>query len=80
MRAIPLLVVLVWGFFAFPLLTGHSVNAVTTASPAQHPSRRLCEARPCAPATSVRRNQMQAASPLGMSRFEAFRTIICRRR
>ena len=28
MRAIPLLVVLVWTFFAFPLLVGHSINAV----------------------------------------------------
>ena len=29
MRAVPVLVVLVWTYFSFPLLIGHSVNAVT---------------------------------------------------
>ena len=31
MRAIPLLVVLVWTFFAFPLVIGTSVSAITAA-------------------------------------------------
>jgi polar amino acid transport system permease protein len=77
MRAIPLLVVLVWTFFAFPLLIGHSISAVTAgiAGLGIHLGAYVSETVR-AGLTSVRRNQMQAALALGMSRFEAFRTII----
>jgi polar amino acid transport system permease protein len=77
MRAIPLLVVLVWTFFAFPLISGHSINAVTAgvAGLGVHLGAYVSETVR-AGLTSVRRNQMRAALALGMSRFEAFRTII----
>lgn len=77
MRAIPLLVVLVWIFFAFPMLIGHSVNAVTAGivGLGLHLGAYVAETIR-AGLTSVRRNQMQAALALGMSRFQAIRTII----
>lgn len=77
MRAIPLLVILVWAFFAFPLLIGHSINAVTAgiAGLGLHLGAYVSETIR-AGLTSVRRNQMQAALALGMSRFQAIRTII----
>jgi len=77
MRAIPLLVVLVWAFFAFPLLVGHSINAVTAGivGLGLHLGAYVSEVIR-AGLTSVRRNQMQAALALGMSRFQAIRTII----
>jgi len=77
MRAIPLLVVLVWTFFAFPLLIGHSIDAVTAgvAGLGIHLGAYVAETIR-AGLTSVRRNQMQAALALGMSRFQAIRTII----
>ena len=77
MRSIPLLVVLVWTFFAYPLVVGHSINAVTAgiAGLGIHLGAYVSETVR-AGLTSVRRNQMQAALALGMSRFEAFRTII----
>jgi polar amino acid transport system permease protein len=77
MRAIPLLVVLVWGFFAFPVLVGQSINAVTAAVVGLgiHLGAYVAETVR-AGLTSVRRNQMQAALALGMSRLEAVRTII----
>lgn len=77
MRAIPLLVVLVWTFFAFPLVIGESINAVTAAvlGLGLHLGAYVSEAIR-AGLTSVRRNQMNAALALGMSRFQAIRTII----
>ncbi|MGE0007036.1 MAG: amino acid ABC transporter permease [Parvibaculaceae bacterium] len=77
MRAIPLLVILVWTFFAFPLVIGHSINAVTAgiAGLGLHLGAYVSETVR-AGLTSVRRNQMQAALALGMSRFDAVRTII----
>ncbi|MCC2651750.1 MAG: Fis family transcriptional regulator [Microvirga sp.] len=77
MRAIPLLVVLVWTFFAFPLLIGRSIDAVTAgiAGLGIHLGAYVAETIR-AGLTSVRRNQMQAALALGMSRFQAIRTII----
>lgn len=77
MRAIPLLVVLVWTFFAFPLLIGRSIDAVTAgiAGLSIHLGAYVAETIR-AGLTSVRRNQMQAALALGMSRFQAIRTII----
>jgi polar amino acid transport system permease protein len=77
MRAIPLLVVLIWTFFAFPLVIGHSINAVTAgiAGLGLHLGAYVSETVR-AGLTSVRRNQMQAALALGMSPLEAIRTII----
>lgn len=77
MRAVPLLVVLVWAFFAYPLFVGRSVNALTAGVVGLgiHLGAYVAEAVR-AGLTSVRRNQMQAALALGMSRGEAIRTII----
>lgn len=77
MRAIPLLVILVWAFFAFPLVVGHSINAVTAgvAGLGLHLGAYVSETVR-AGLTSVRRNQMQAALALGMSPLQAIRTII----
>jgi polar amino acid transport system permease protein len=77
MRAIPLLVVLVWAFFAFPLVIGHSIDAVTAGVVGLgiHLGAYVAETIR-AGLTSVRRNQMQAALALGMGRFQAIRTII----
>jgi His/Glu/Gln/Arg/opine family amino acid ABC transporter permease subunit len=77
MRAVPLLVVLVWTFFAFPLVIGHSINAITAgvAGLGIHLGAYVAETIR-AGLTSVRRNQMQAALALGMGRFQAIRTII----
>src|SRR5215207_6221075 len=77
MRAIPLLVILVWAFFAFPLVVGYSIDAITAGVVGLgiHLGAYVAETVR-AGLTSVRRNQMQAALALGMSRFEAIRTII----
>jgi polar amino acid transport system permease protein len=77
MRAVPLLVVLVWMFFAFPLLIGRSLDAITAAviGLGVHLGAYVAETIR-AGLTSVRRNQMQAALALGMSRVQAIRTII----
>jgi His/Glu/Gln/Arg/opine family amino acid ABC transporter permease subunit len=77
MRAVPLLVVLVWMFFAFPLLVGRSLDAVTAAvlGLGVHLGAYVAETIR-AGLTSVRRNQMQAGLALGMSRVQAIRTII----
>jgi polar amino acid transport system permease protein len=76
-RAIPLLVILVWTFFAFPLLIGQSISAVTAgiAALGLHLGAYVSETVR-AGLTSVRRNQMQAALALGMSPLEAIRTTI----
>ncbi|MGE4247711.1 MAG: amino acid ABC transporter permease [Parvibaculaceae bacterium] len=77
MRAIPLLVVLVWTFFAFPVIVGFSLNAMTAGviGLGLHLGAYVAETIR-AGLTSVRKGQMQAALALGMSRFEAIRTII----
>ena len=77
MRAIPVLVVLVWTYFAFPLLIGTSLNAVTAGVLALglHLGAYIAETIR-AGLTSVRRGQMQAALALGMSGIQAIRTII----
>jgi polar amino acid transport system permease protein len=77
MRSVPLLVILVWIYFAFPLLIGSSVN-VTTAAIAGlgvHLGAYMAETIR-AGLTSVRKGQMSAALALGMSRVQAIRTII----
>jgi polar amino acid transport system permease protein len=77
MRAIPLLVVLVWIYFAFPLLIGMSVNVMTAAIVALgiHLGAYMAETIR-AGLTSIRKGQMSAALALGMSRMQAVRTII----
>jgi len=77
MRALPVLVVLVWTYFAFPLLIGTSLNAVTAGVLALglHLGGEVAEAIR-AGLTSVRRGQMQAALALGMTEMQAIRTII----
>jgi len=77
MRAIPLLVVLVWTFFAFPLIAGISLNTTTAGIIALsvHLGAYMAETVR-AGLTSVRGGQMRAALALGMSRIEAIRKII----
>src|SRR5262245_21949743 len=77
MRAVPLLVVLVWVFFAFPLLVGQSLDGITAGiiGLGIHLGAYMAETIR-AGLTSVRRGQMFAALALGMSRFDAIRTII----
>jgi len=77
MRSIPLLVILIWVYFAFPLLIGASVD-VTSAAIAGlglHLGAYMAETIR-AGLTSVRRGQMSAALALGMSHTQAIRTII----
>jgi His/Glu/Gln/Arg/opine family amino acid ABC transporter permease subunit len=77
MRAVPLLVVLVWSFFAFPLLIGRSLDAMTAAvlGLGIHLGAYMAETIR-AGLTSVRKGQMSAALALGMSGTQAIRTII----
>ena len=77
MRAIPLLVVLVWTFFALPLIVGASLSSTTAGIVALsvHLGAYMAETIR-AGLTSVRKGQMQAALAVGMSRVEAIRKII----
>jgi len=77
MRSVPLLVVLVWTFFALPLVIGVSMGAVTSGiiGLSVHLGAYVAETVR-AGLTSVRRNQLQAALALGMSRLQAIRKII----
>jgi polar amino acid transport system permease protein len=77
MRAIPVLVVLVWCYFALPLLTGHTVTPFVAAVGALgiHLAAYVAETVR-AGLTSVRPGQMRAALALGMSRGQAIRRII----
>ena len=77
MRAIPLLVILVWTFFAFPMVAGFSLGAVWSGVVALslHLGAYMAETIR-AGLTSVRKGQMQAALALGMSRFDAVGKII----
>ena len=77
MRAIPVLVVLVWTYFAFPLLVGTSVDAFTAATVALgfHLGAYVAETIR-AGLTSVRPGQLRAALALGMSTSQAIRTVI----
>lgn len=77
MRAIPLLVILVWTYFAFPLLVGVSLPPLTAAvvGLSAHLGAYMAETIR-AGLTSVRPGQMRAALALGMSRWTAVRTII----
>ena len=77
MRAIPVLAILVWTYFAFPLLIGTSVNAFTAGVLALgfHLGAYVAETIR-AGLTSVRPGQMRAALALGMGHAQAIRTII----
>jgi polar amino acid transport system permease protein len=77
MRAIPLLVVLVWTYFAFPLIAGTSLSSITAGVIALsvHLGAYMAETIR-AGLTSVRKGQMQVALAIGMSRVEAIRKII----
>ncbi len=77
MRAVPVLVVLVWTYFSFPLLIGRSLDAVTAGVLALglHLAAYVAEVIR-AGLTSVRPGQMRAALALGMSRSQAVRSII----
>lgn len=77
MRAIPVLVVLVWTYFAFPLLIGFSLDSVTASviGLGLHLGAYVAETVR-AGLTSVRQGQMRAAQALGMSRLQAIGSII----
>jgi polar amino acid transport system permease protein len=77
MRSIPVLVILVWSYFALPLLTGRSLSSFIAAVAALglHLAAYVAETVR-AGLTSVRPGQMRAALALGMSPWQAIRRII----
>jgi polar amino acid transport system permease protein len=77
MRAIPVLVVLVWTFFAFPILTGITLPSFWAALLALslHLAAYVSEIVRAGIA-SIRAGQTRAALALGMSRAQAVRKII----
>ena len=77
MRSIPLLVILIWTYFAFPLALGWNLSPVAAAvlGLSAHLGAYAAETIR-AGLTSVRPGQMRAALALGMTRLEAVRTII----
>jgi His/Glu/Gln/Arg/opine family amino acid ABC transporter permease subunit len=76
-RSIPVLAILVWMYFAFPLLIERSLDPVVAGVLALgiHLGAYVTEAIR-AGLTSIRPGQMRAALALGMSPFQAIRTII----
>ena len=77
MRAIPLLVILVWTFFALPLLTPYSMTPFTAGvlGIGLHLAAFVSEVVR-AGLLSIRPGQMQAALAMGMSRAQAVRLIL----
>jgi polar amino acid transport system permease protein len=77
MRAIPVLVVLVWGYFALPIVTGLSLPPFYAALAALslHIAAYVAEIIR-AGVSSVRPGQTRAALALGMSRVQLIREII----
>jgi polar amino acid transport system permease protein len=77
MRAIPVLVVLVWGYFALPIVTGVTLPPFWAALVALslHIAAYVAEIIR-AGVTSIRPGQTRAALALGMSRVQAIREII----
>jgi len=77
MRAIPLLVILIWTYFAFPLMLGWNLSPVAAAvlGLSAHLGAYAAETVR-AGLTSIRPGQMRAALALGMTRASAVRTII----
>jgi polar amino acid transport system permease protein len=76
-RAIPVLVILVWTYFAFPLLIGYALSPFEAASIALglHLAAYVSEVVR-AGLTSVRPGQMRAGLVLGLSKLQVIRTII----
>ena len=76
-RSVPVLAILVWVYFAFPLLLGHALDPITGGVLALgfHLGAYVTETIR-AGLTSIRPGQMRAALALGMSRPQAIRTII----
>jgi len=76
-RAVPVLVFLVWTYFAFPLLAGIRLTPTTAGVLALgfHLGAYVGEVIR-AGLLSVRAGQMRAALALGMTRLQAIRTII----
>jgi polar amino acid transport system permease protein len=77
MRSIPLLVILVWVFFAMPLVTGRSLTPLAAGiiGLGLHLGAFVAEVVRSGPA-SVRPGQMRAALALGMSLSQAIRVVI----
>jgi polar amino acid transport system permease protein len=77
MRSVPVLVVLVWTYFALPFLTGVTLPPFWAALVAltAHIAVYVAEVVR-AGVTSIRAGQSRAAFALGMSRAQAVRTII----
>ena len=77
MRSIPVLVVLVWTYFALPLLTGAVLPPFWAALLALtiHIAAYVAEIVR-AGVSSIRKGQLWAASALGMSQWQAIRTVI----
>jgi polar amino acid transport system permease protein len=77
MRAIPVLVVLVWTYFALPILTGAVLPPFWAALVALtiHIAAYVAEIIR-AGVSSIRTGQSWAASALGMSQWQAIRTVI----
>ena len=77
MRAVPVLVVLVWGYFALPIVTGVTLPPFWAALVALslHIAAYVAEIVR-AGVTSVRPGQTRAALALGMSRAQAIREIV----
>ena len=77
MRAVPVLVVLVWGYFALPIVTGVDAAAVLGGAgrAVAHIAAYVAEIVRAGVA-SVRPGQTRAALALGMSHAQAIREII----
>ena len=77
MRSIPILVIMIWGYFALPLLTSKTMTpfVAATLTLGLHLAAYVAETVR-AGLTSVRPGQMRAALALGMGRWQAIRTII----
>jgi polar amino acid transport system permease protein len=77
LRSVPVLVILVWVYFALPLLIGISWSPITAAIVGfgAHLSAYVAEVIR-AGITSIRPGQMRAGLAVGMSRLQAVRTII----
>jgi polar amino acid transport system permease protein len=77
MRSIPLLVILVWIFFALPLISGYSMSPFVAAVVGMgiHLGAFVAELVR-AGLTSIRPGQTRAALALGMSRMQAVRIVV----
>lgn len=77
MRAVPVLAILIWFFFAFPIALGFSIKPFTAAAVGLglHIAAYFAEAVR-AGLLSVRPGQTRAALALGMTRLEAVRVVV----